>query len=151
MRDFLELVENLEPLGLLALAKSLGVEISESKKGETIGANECGTIESNKYETIEPDLSSNLDLSCGELSTYRATPDGEKTLHGPRQSDGAQNEHSTMGSVQEHSAANKTLAPRDGIAIISDVVAAYGNLNRSKRRAIKQDLKTIIKRQRHSK
>lgn len=134
MERFLRLLGELEPLGVLALAKTLGVQLGTSK-----GVDNRGEGFRETESPSEPDT----DSSCGELSLYRTTSDSGKTLRDTR-ADGAAEDASPENGC---SGAPAKLAPRDGAAVLRDIIDAYSHLSRSQRRAIERDLKTIIRRQ----
>lgn len=126
MKKFLELVEKLEPLGLLALAGTLGVRVVRDKSDGPKGGTETG----------------DLDLRCGDPFVYRTSSDDKKALRDARPSVGAHTEPAADPSQNEGSAAF-----RDGLEVISDIAAAYSKLNRSERRKLNADLAKLIKRQ----
>lgn len=145
MKVFFELLEELEPMGVLALAKALSVNVVTDKTmADEVGGNNSVTDEVAEL--------GDEDLKCGELSTYRTSSDGEKTLRDTRASAIAENEPLEVPPMQGHTAASHDfIRLRDGKDVIADIIARYCALSRSERRIIDRDLKTIVKRQRSRK
>lgn len=138
MKIFDEL-KQLEPLGILALAKALGVDVIEREGGRNLVTDEVTEL-------------GNEDLKCGELSTYRTSSDGEKTLRDTRADGAVENEPLKPSPMQPRSAASHDyIKLRDGKDVIADIITQYCALSRTERRIIDRDLKTIIKRQRNRK
>lgn len=138
MKIFDEL-KQLEPLGILALAKALGVDVIEREGGRNLVTDEVTEL-------------GDEDLKCGELSTYRTSSDGEKTLRDTRADGAAENEPLKPSPMQPRSAASHDyIKLRDGKDVIADIITQYCALSRTERRIIDRDLKTIIKRQRNRK
>lgn len=131
-------LKQLEPMGVLALAKALNVDVIE---------NYAATDEVDGVTILDDE-----DLKCGELSTYRTSSDGEKTLRDTRAGDVAENERPETPPMQPRSAASHDfIRLRDGKDVINDIITHYCALSRAERRIIDHDLKTIIKRQRNRK
>lgn len=144
MKVFFELLEELEPMGILALAKALSVNVVERCAADEVGGNNSVT---DKVTELGDE-----DLKCGELSTYRTSSDGEKTLRDTRASAIAENEPLEVPPMQGHSAASHDfIRLRDGKDVIADIITQYCALSRIQRRIIDRDLKTIVKRQRSRK